>query len=74
MKKLMRFVVLAGILSVASWAAPGTVPSVDAATCPSAYPSCSLLAGKGCTAGRACCDGVDEGYCFCSSGRYICAV
>ena len=72
MKKTLKFVVLVGILTIAAWAPP-SMETPAYADC-SGYPSCSFLAGKGCTSSRACCDGPYEGYCVCSGGRYFCSV
>jgi hypothetical protein len=72
-KKLLKLIVLTGILSLASWVSPGVVSPLHAATCPGGYPDCAVLGGRGCSHSTPCCDGSDQGFCNCSSGRYICA-
>jgi len=73
-KKLLKLIVLAGILVLASWVSPGVVSPLHAAICPGGYPTCTDLAARPCSHSTPCCEGPDEGFCSCpTTHRYVCA-
>jgi hypothetical protein len=68
MKKLVRLLVVTGIVSLAGWSSAQAFPSI----CPSYIPSCGIT-GKACTQAGVCCiTGMGYFACPCVNGHYQC--